>query len=412
MSRLILHVDMDAFYAAVEQRDDPSLRGKPVIVGGGVRGVVTTASYEARPFGVRSAMPMAQAMRLCPHAVVIKPRMRVYGDESRLIRAILDRFTPDIEAVSIDEAYLDCTGTAHLHEPALVDAPALLPDLAESLRWKAGETMARAIKDAIRTERNLIASVGVASNKLLAKVASDLDKPDGLRVIRDQEAVSVLAPLPAAVLRGVGTVAAEKLKRAGISTCADLRNAAPELLQRLLGSQAETLRLQAMGRDARALERGRRAKSIGQSRTFNQDIARVDELRAILLSQVEHITQEARSEGLVAKRVTVTFRRPDFETFTRSTTLDEPTSSTAAIWAVALAQLETWWKASPGPLRLIGVTLGDLEPPGQLGLFAAPVSERATRVDAALDAIKAKFGNSAIRRASSKRLERGDGWDI
>jgi DNA polymerase-4 len=421
-ARLILHLDMDAFYASVEQRDNPALRGKPVIVGGGVRGVVTTASYEARPFGVRSAMPMTQALRLCPQAIVIKPRMHVYSEESRAIRAIMDRYTPDVEPLSIDEAFLDCTGTQHLHATAAESDDAL----------RIGAHIGRELKAAIARERSLIASVGVSVNKLLAKIASDLDKPDGLRTIRPEDAADLLAPMPVSVLRGIGAAAAAKLDRLSIRTCADLRTAPLAQVRAALGQQAELIVEQSWGRDARAVASGRAAKSIGQSRTFDQDIASLDALRAVLLAQVEHVAEQLRAEGgaaspgMLARKVTVTFRRPDFSTHTRSTTLDTPTATTTTLWAAARAILEAWHAgaggppAGPGPLRLLGVTLHDLEPPGQLSLFSAPVDAKQARLDAAIDAINAKFATRdgaasrptpTVTRAGAKALRRGDGQD-
>lgn len=404
---------MDAFYAAVEQRDDPALRGKPVLVGGtGRRGVVTTASYEARAFGCRSAMPMAQARRLCPGAIVVPGRMRVYAEVSRQVRAILDRFSPDVQPISIDEAFVEATGVRHLLGP---------PD-----------AIARAIRAAIREELWLPASVGIGPNKFLAKVASDRAKPDGLYEFpADPGAIeALLAPMPVSVIFGIGPKAADRLREIGIRTIADLRAAGEGPLVPRFGRDAAALWLRlARGLDDRPVRSSAPARSIGKERTFGEDVGDRDTLRAFLLDHVEHVTRTLREEGLVARRVTIKCRTGDFQTFTRAATLERAADDTAAIWSVAAALLDRWLAERRPPLRLLGVSLHDLTGDRQLDLFgplqgvaapaaAAPDSRQAAAasagaprpgVDAATDAIVTRFGSRAITRAGAlaapKRLD-------
>lgn len=379
--RTILHVDMDAFFASVEQRDNPVLRGKPVLVGGtGRRGVVSTASYEARPYGCRSAMPMAQALRLCPHAVVVHGNFEAYGEASRQVRAILERFTPDIEPLSIDEAFMDVTGSRRLHGD--------------------GRTIAQAIRRMIRDEVGLTASVGVAPNKFLAKVASDMNKPDGLAEIAAESAASVLAPMPVGVIFGVGPGTVDRLEHMGVRTIADLRALGePRLVQAFGESGSQWWRL-AYGLDDRPVHTEHTAKSIGKERTFSNDIADPERLRAVLLEEVESVSRLLREDGLLARRVSVKLRTPDFRTFTRAATLDRPTDQTAPLAAAARAVLDQWLAGRPCALRLLGVQLQGLFPPPPPGLFEqGQAPERPSRIDAAADAIVERFGQRAIARA-------------
>jgi DNA polymerase-4 len=374
---------MDAFYAAIEQRDNPDLRGKPILVGGsGKRGVVTTASYEARPFGCRSAMPTGQALRLCPHAIVVPIRMEVYAQASRQVRAVLERFSPDIEPVSIDEAFVDLT-----HVPA----------------WSArAEQAAHEIKRSIKTELRVTASVGVAPNKFLAKVASDMNKPDGLGVIAPEDAAAMLAPMSVSVIWGVGRVATENLRRFGIRTVGELLAFDERELARHFGSAAAHWRSLALGQDAREIHTERTSKSIGKERTFSDDIGEPARLRAILMDETEQAARLLREDGLFCRRVALKLRRPDFQTYSRSSVLETPTDRTDALWRAADHLFSEFLRVSPGPLRLIGVRLEDLHEPTQPGLFdAQPAEERKERVDAVTDAIAAKFGRAAISRAGS-----------
>lgn len=389
---VILHVDMDAFFAAVEQRDDPALRGKPILVGGsGKRGVVTTASYEARPFGCRSAMPMAQALRLCPHAIVVPGRYHVYSEISRQVRAILDRFSPDVEPVSVDEAYVDLTNV-----PAWSARPA---------------AAAREIKRLIAAETRLTASVGVSDSKFLAKVASDMNKPDGLAVLMRADARRVLGPMSVGVLWGVGKVSVERLAELNIRTVDDLLAFDERELERRFGESARSWRAMALGEDRRAIRTDRIARSIGKERTFSDDIGDPERLRSILMDELEHAARNLRADGLRCRRIALKLRRPDFTTYSRSSVLPEPTDSTPVLWAAARALLDAFLGNRHTPLRLLGVRLEDLSMPGQLGLFdQQPLTQRTGRIDTVADQIARKFGDRAIGRATGVNArKRGDG---
>jgi DNA polymerase IV len=393
MAATILHIDMDAFFASVEQRDNPSLRGKPVLVGGGrggtgKRGVVTTASYEARTFGCRSAMPMAQARRLCPQAIIVPARMGAYSAVSRQMMAVLDEFSPDAQKLGIDEAFLDVTNVQHLHG----DGPAI----------------AAKIKQRVRTVANLPCTVGVAPNKFLAKLASDLGKPDGLFVITPETIDTILPPLPVKVLYTVGPKAAAALETLGIRTIADLRRADAGMLKARFGDHATLWIDLAHGRDSRTVHAQAAAKSIGQERTFSDDLTDPDRLRAVLLGQVEEVSRQLRGDRLHARRVVVKMRTGDFKTVTRSATLPEPTDRTDLLWSTARDLFESRWRERPAPLRLLGVALSDFSGEVQSGLFdevstapaqPSPSITRRARLDATADAINAKFGHDALSRA-------------
>ncbi|MEZ6242559.1 MAG: DNA polymerase IV [Phycisphaerales bacterium] len=380
--RRILHVDMDAFFASVEQRDDPALRGKPVLVGGtGKRGVVAAASYEAREFGCRSAMPTAVARRLCPQAVIVRGRFEAYRDASRAVFEILESFTPLVQPVSIDEAFLDVTGSVKLlGEP---------------------ESIATDIRARIRQELNLPASVGVAPNKFLAKLASQLAKPDGIRVIDPDKVQETLDPLPVSLVWGVGPSAEERLKRMGVRTIAELRAVGEETLAARFGEFGDHLWRLARGLDDRPVHSDREAKTISHEQTFGENLADPAEVRAVLLSQGEAVARRLRRHGRFAASVVVKIRFGDFETVTRSRTLDEATDRTDVICATARALFDDWARSFRS-VRLIGVGVGGLTDAGSAGgLFDHERGERQRAVDRATDRIAAKFGTDAIRRAGS-----------
>ncbi len=379
-ARTVLHVDMDAFYAAVEQRDNPDLRGRPVVVGGGSnRGVVAAASYEVRAFGVRSAMPMAEALRRCPDLVRVRPRMDVYKQVSRQIFAIFRSFTPLVEGLSLDEAFLDVTASRSLYGD--------------------GRDIARRIKDEIRATTGLTASVGVAANKLVAKIASDLDKPDGLVVIDDANLHGTLDPLPVEVIPGVGRRTLSRLHGIGIRTVADLRNSSERDLVPVFGRFAQRMRDKAAGIDARPVSAERSEKSISNEETFDVDLESRADMDAALLRLTESTARRLRRAELAAGTVTVKIRRSDFRTFTRQKRLTPPGNNTEQIFETARDLLGTWLTANPDTkLRLLGVGVSSLAPAGQGDLFAAEPAE-ADPVDATVDRIREKYGLSAVSRA-------------
>jgi DNA polymerase IV len=383
--RTLLHVDLDAFYAAVEQRDRPELRGRPVVVGGSVRrGVVTAASYEARRFGVHSAMPMAHALRLCPRAVVVPMRMERYAEASRAFLAILADFAPVVEALSFDEAFLDLTGSERL----LGDAP----------------TVARAIKARVRGELALVASVGVAPSKFVAKIASDIDKPDGLRVVGPGEVLRFLHPLPVARLWGVGEVTRERLLDLGLTTIGAVA-AWPEaaLRARLGDGLGVHLAALARGEDARAVESERAPVSIGHQETFDEDVDDPGDLDGILLHQADRVAARLRHAELRARTVVLTVKHDDFRQVSRRITLADPTSDGSVIARAALRLLaEVAIGPRPGrKVRLVGVAasgLEDRQAPRQLTLDEASRA-RGERLGDTLDRVHARFGAAALRRA-------------
>ncbi len=379
-ARAILHVDMDAFFASVEQLDDPRLRGKPVLVGGaGPRGVVAAASYEARVYGCRSAQPMAVARRLCPQAIIVKGHFDRYREESQKVFAILHDFTPMVEPVSIDEAFLDVTGSQPIFgEP---------------------EAMARRIKDRIRAETKLTGSVGVAPNKFLAKLASDMDKPDGLTVIRPEDVDRVLPPLPIGKIWGIGPKTAERLEGIGVRTIGDLRKLDPDVLARRLGTDADHYLRLAHGLDDREVTGDADAKSIGHEQTFGENLTDPEQVRAVMLEQAEQVSARLRKHKLFARGVTVKIRYGDFQTVTRAKTLEAAADTTQPIWHAARELFDTWAREFK-PVRLIGVTATKLtRGEGQLELFGSAETERQRRVDRAVDLIPAGFGRAAIGRA-------------
>jgi DNA polymerase IV len=375
--RTILHLDMDAFFAAIEQLDHPHLRGLPLLIGhDGPRGVVATASYEARPFGCHSAQPMAVARRLCPQAVVVPVRGQRYREVSRRMFEILEEFSPLVEPLSVDEAFLDLTGT----ERSLGD----------------GRAVAKRLKERIRTELGLTGSVGLAPNKFLAKLASDMNKPDGLTIIAPEDIDRILSPLPVTRIWGIGPVTAGRLEQAGIGTIADLRRQPGEWFERFFGSDGTRYRELSRGIDRRPVVSDQQAKSISHEQTFGADVAEADEVRRVLLDQVEQVAFRLRRAGLEAAGVSLKIRYGRFETIHRSTTLDRPTTATGELWQAARRLFEKW---SFKPVRLIGMAAERLTPAQErMSLFPDPVEQRQSRLDAVADQINEKFGKRAIRR--------------
>ena len=387
-SRSIVHVDMDAFYASVEQRDRPELRGRPVIVGADPkgRGVVSAASYEARVFGVRSAMPIGKAARLCPDGVFLPVDMDKYAGASRQIMGILGDFSPLVEPVSVDEAFVDLTGTASLFGPA--------PEAV------------REIKRRIRAETGLTASAGLAANKFIAKVASDLKKPDGLVIVEAGREAEFLAPLPIERLWGVGKATAQDLAALGIATIGQLQRLSRATLVARLGDHGAGLHDLAFGRDDRPVEPWTPPKSMGAETTFERDTTDRARLDTTLRGQAERVARELRAERLAAARVTLKLRFADFRTLTRSHTSD-PTQDGLELYrrvAILLAR-ETLVQ----PVRLIGVSASALtaEQTGQLGLLGDDAVRR-ERLARAVDRITDRFGLDAIRPAALVRRPPGE----
>lgn len=380
--RNILHVDMDAFFAAVEQLDHPELRGKPVLVGGdpGARGVVSTASYEARPFGCRSAMPMAQALRLCPRAIVVRPNFERYTEVSRQIREVFEQFTPLVEPLSIDEAFLDLTGTERLFGPAI--------------------EAARAIKRRIFETTRLTASVGVAPNKFLAKLASDLEKPDGLVVVPRDAVQDFLDPLPVSRLWGAGKVTLQKLDEIRVRTFGDLRRLNEDELRRTFGDAGEHFYRLVRGIDDRPVVSDQQAKSISHEQTFATDLTDLEHLRSVLLRQTDDVARRLRRHGMLAKTVFVKIRRHDFRTFTRQTTLESPTDQTEIFWRTASGLFDEWASRGAPPVRLLGMGVTHFcDGEGlQMGLFNQEGEQRRRSLDRTVDEIRERFGRDAISR--------------
>ncbi len=382
---MILHVDMDAFYAAVEVRENPALAGKPVVVGGNPqgRGVVAAASYEARRYGVHSAMPAAQAVRLCPGAVFVRPRMDLYAAVSAQIRAIFARYTPLVEPLSLDEAFLDVTASERLFGGAVA--------------------IARRIKDDVRGELRLVASVGVAGNKFLAKLASALEKPDGLTVVPVDGVQAFLDPLPVGRLWGVGDAARATLATLGVVTVGDLRRAPHGVLRARFGRHADHLLELAAGIDRRVVVPDGRARSISHEITFEQDVSHPRVLRARMLSLTEQVARRARRKALAGRRVQVKLRYGDFRTVTRACTLRAPSAATGMLWRAAAALMERQLRREPGALRLIGMGLADLVSAerGQGDLFDGGAGGAA--LDRVADDIARRFGTDAVARGGALR---------
>jgi DNA polymerase-4 len=383
--RVIFHVDMDAFYAAVEQRDDPSLLGRPVVVGGlGPRGVVSTASYEARPFGVKSAIPMHLARERCPHAVFLPGRMERYVEVSRQLRTIFDRYSPTVEPLSLDEAFLDMSGTERLFGPP--------------------ESTARRLQDEVWRELSLPCSVGVATIKYVAKVASDLEKPRGLTVVPPGMERRFLAPLPVERLWGVGPKSVPRLHALGLRTIGDVARASPRLLAEKLGDLGRHIATLADGRDDRDVDNDRQRKSVGSERTFDRDIRGVASVREALLPLVDEVAASLRREGLRAGGVRLKLKYADFTLVTRQARLETPAHDAHAFLVALDRALER--ADTDRPMRLVGMAATDLardDTPQQENLFDADRARRET-LARTLDHVNKRFGDGALRRASSKKL--------
>jgi DNA polymerase-4 len=391
--RAILHVDMDAFYASVEQRDRPELRGQPLIVGGtSNRGVVAAASYEVRVFGVRSAMPIREALRRCPHAICVRPRMSVYREVSHQVFAIFHEYTPVVEGLSLDEAFLDVTASLALKGDAV--------------------TIARRIKDQIRATTQLAASVGVAPNKLVAKIASDLEKPDGLTVVTPDNLHAVLDPLSVRRLPGLGRKLGERVEAAGIATLGELRVASDTVLWPIFGRDSQRMRERAAGIDERPVMSEWDEKSISAEETFFTDLADPARMQAEVLRLADRASQRMRAQNLAAGCVAVKIRRADFTTFTRQKRFEPSTTDSRTIAKVAAELLAAWLDEQPrSRVRLLGVGVNHLHAADQMDLFAAPGAgagnPASTALDATVDLIRERFGNLAVRRGSALPEARG-----
>ncbi|MBC8870943.1 MAG: DNA polymerase IV [Planctomycetes bacterium] len=379
---MILHVDMDAFYASVEERDQPALVGKPVIVGGTPegRGVVAAANYVAREFGVHSAMPAATAKRLCPHAVFLRSRMAYYAEISEQIRAVFERYTPLVEPLSLDEAFLDVAGSESLFGSAV--------------------SIGQRIKQDIRDHLELVASVGVAPNKFLAKIASDLQKPDGFVIVEPGQEQQFLDPLPIGRIWGVGRVTGRVFEKLGIHTVGRLRQVPIELLRHHFGNSAEHLWNLAHGIDERRVVSEREAKSVSHETTFAEDIEEPEVLRAWLLELSEQVACRMRRHGLKGRTVHLKVRFDDFNTVTRAQTLPEATNVTKEIWRTVDQMLAERMPARRLRVRLLGVGMSGLitRELTQLSLFPEAGHERESRLDKVADRIKEKFGPTSLQR--------------
>jgi DNA polymerase-4 len=378
----IAHIDCDAFYAAVEKRDDPSLADKPVLVGGGKRGVVSTACYIARRYGPRSAMPMFKALKLCPQAVVIRPDMAKYREVSRQVRKVFDAATPLVEALSLDEAFLDLSGTAKLFNRS------------------AAATLAHIARE-IEREIRITVSIGLSVNKFLAKLASDLDKPRGFAVVGRDDAVAVLHDLPLTRLPGVGPALADRLKVGGLFTVGDVQRRSHEEMALLYGETGATIARLAQGIDERDVHVDREAKSVSAETTFNEDIRDPARLRRILWTLSERVAERLKATGIAGRTVTLKLKTARFKTLTRNHRLAAPTQLAETIFREAESML---LKEATGSLfRLIGVGVDQLGPaadadPRDLFSAAGSAGSRAADVERAMDSVRARFGRGAIRK--------------
>jgi DNA polymerase-4 len=370
----IAHVDCDAFYATIEKRDDPSLADKPVIVGGRQRGVVLTCCYVARTFGVRSAMPMFEARKLCPHASVVRPDMDKYARVGRDVRAIMFKLTPLVEPVSIDEAFMDLTGTARLH--------GMSP--AKALAGFAGE---------VETSLGITVSIGLSSNKFLAKIASDLDKPRGFAVLGGGEAAAFLAPKPVSLIFGVGKMAQQRLARDGLRTIGDLQRAGEVELRRLYGAEGVRLARLAHGLDDRPVKAEREAKSISAETTFDHDIADFRPLELRLWRLAEKVSARLKASELAGSTVTLKLKTADFRIRTRAHSFGHPTQLAARIFAAGRDLLA---RETDGTMfRLIGIGLSGLSDADGAD-FADLIDRRTAEAEQAMDRLRERFGDDAV----------------
>ncbi len=381
----IAHMDCDAFYASVEKRDNPALRDHPLIVGGGTRGVVSTCCYLARIHGVRSAMPMFQALKLCPNATVVKPRMSVYVETSRQIRALMERLTPAIEPLSLDEAFLDLTGTTRLHgHPPAV----MLAKLTREMETQIGVT----------------GSIGLSHNKFLAKIASDLDKPRGFSIVGAAETPDFLKAKPVRIIWGVGAATQAQLESAGIRTIADLLRWDRSDLQARFGQMGDRLYHLARGEDQRRVTRDERLKSISKETTFNEDTSDPDLLDGHIWRLSEQVADRAKAKQLSGRTVTLKLKRGDFQLVSRRHSLSDPTQLTDRIYRAARALFDH--AGTKGPFRLIGVGISDLAPEDHADLspdLLDPDAAKRAKAERAADAIRARFGHEAIIKGRSLR---------
>lgn len=388
--RAILHCDLDAFYASVEQRDHPEYRGKPVIVGGRAneRGVVMAASYEARKFGVRSAMPLRTATQLCPHGIFVPGDHERYGEASEAVMALFEEHTPLVQPISLDEAFLDVTGTHHLFGGPVA--------------------IARSLKDQVRSRLGLVLSVGVATNKLCAKIGSDLEKPDGLVVVEPGREAEFLAPLPLQRLWGIGPKTREVLESWDLRTIGDLARADPALVEGHLGEHGASILERAQGIDEGEVIPHEEAKSVGHEHTFDRDTLDPAQVERQLLVLAEGVGKRLRAASLRGRTVTLKLRVAPFETRTRQRTLAEPTDDDLTIYNTGRALLREALRQDRdaghvSPVRLIGVSVSSVTAGAQLGLFD---SARKSRLNAALDAVRERYGDTALDRASARSGER------
>ena len=380
---MILHIDMDAFYVSVEERDDPVLKGKPVVVGGSAegRGVVAAANYVARQYGIHSALPMARAKRLCKGLVILRGRHQHYADVSQQIRAIFHRYTPLVEPLSLDEAFLDVTASRQLFgEP---------------------ESIGRRIKNEIKQELALVASVGVASSKFIAKIASDIEKPDGFVVVAPGSEQAFLDPLPVSRLWGVGKVSNAKLNNLGINTIAQARAMSQDSLPNLFGKWGVHLWKLANAIDYRPVVADHEAKSISHEHTFASDIDELEVLQSILMELTGNVARRLRRNKLAGRTVQLKLRFGDFHTITRAKTIVGPTDQTRELWELANALLVSNYRSHAGGLRLLGMGVSgfDVSEQQQADLFGANEGERQSELDALSDSLHDRFGDAALHRA-------------